>query len=88
MTFKEELQKDLGDARLKDLETNIAIHRNMRYHSVDMQPGVDVVHSWLCFGYKLLPPGQAIWDKFVSLGFSPVFTWGHDWGGPCIFVRW
>jgi hypothetical protein len=92
MTFKDDLQKEMIDARVSSIKDDIHkfyIIYDRRDYSVTMQPDVDVTHRWLCFGYKLLEPGQKIWDELVRLGFQPKFTWGGGCGGPPrIYVRW
>jgi len=90
MTFKENMVRELNEKRLQSLEQLIsdANARGHRYLKIEMEEGADVVHKWL-FSYRLLPTGQAVWDKLVSLGFQPEFTWGGDWAGPPgIHIGW
>jgi hypothetical protein len=89
MTLKELLQNQINQKRLSSLADLIYASRNAHYLKITMHQDTDVVHKWLCFGYKLLEPGQQVWDKLVSLGFQPKFSWGGEWaGGPGIIVRW
>lgn len=88
MTFKDDLTNVITDDRLDDLKQKIYLERDRRTYRIEMQSGIDVVHYWI-FGFKLLPPGQKIWDELVKLGFKPTFSWGGEWlGGAHIRVRW
>lgn len=84
MTFKEVLQASILEERVANIESDINRNRSvgLRHLNIPMIAGVDIVPYCLLW-YKLLPSGQAIWDKCVSLGFEPDFTWCVG-----ITIRW
>lgn len=87
MTFREELQASILEERLANIEEDIKRAGDRGYLKIPIREGVDVASGW--FGrYKLLPPGQAIWDKLVSLGFKPQYTSGGEWCIDGIYITW